>query len=85
MNLYGKPGRLKKRYKIYSMLYKIINEIANVPNKEILIPAHTRTRSKHAHTHKFHMITQTNINIHSSHKSFLSRTVCQKHYLTVKL
>ncbi len=31
------------------MLYKIINEIANVPNKEILIPADTRTRSKHGY------------------------------------
>ncbi len=31
------------------MLYKIINEIVNVPNKEILIPADTRTRGKHGH------------------------------------
>ncbi len=31
------------------MLYKVINEIANAPNNEILIPADTITRSKHLH------------------------------------
>ncbi len=31
------------------MLYEIVNEIANVPNKEKLILAYTRTRSKHGH------------------------------------
>ncbi len=31
------------------MIYKIINEIANVSNKEILTPADTRPRNKHEH------------------------------------
>ncbi len=31
------------------MLHKIINEITNIPNNEILIPADIRTRSKHKH------------------------------------
>ncbi len=37
------------------MLCKIKNEIANVPNKEKLILANTRTISKHAH--KFVIMT----------------------------
>ncbi len=39
-----------------TMPYKIINEIAHVPNKEILISADTGTRSKHGH--KFHIMTK---------------------------
>ena len=39
-----------------TMLYKIANDIANVPNKEILIPSDNRTRSKHAQ--KFRILTQ---------------------------
>ncbi len=34
---------------------KIINEIANIPNKEILIAANARTKSKHGH--KFYIMT----------------------------
>ncbi len=58
LGLMEKPTRWKKRLRL-TMPYKIINEIANVPNKEILIPAHTKTRSKHGH--KFHIVTK-NIN-----------------------
>ncbi len=52
-----------KNLQATNMLYKI-NEIANVPNKEILIPADSRTRSKHGH--KVHIMTnkQMNTNIH---------------------
>ncbi len=32
------------------MLYKLINEIGNVPNKEILILVDTRIKIKHGHT-----------------------------------
>ncbi len=39
------------------MLYRIMKEIANVPNKEILISADTRTRNKHEH--KFCIMTNT--------------------------
>ncbi len=39
----------RRKHISLTMLYKIINDIANVPNKEILIPADTRTRSKHEH------------------------------------
>ncbi len=63
------------------MLYKIINDIANVPNKEILLSTDTRTRTKHGH--KFCIMTNnTNeykYNIHSSHEPHPSGTVCQKH------
>ncbi len=38
-----------------TMPCKIINEIANTPNKEILIPTDTNTRSKYGH--KFHKLT----------------------------
>ncbi len=51
--IYNKDGKnLQDRWKILRLTipYTIINEIANVPNKEILIPADTRTRSKHGHT-----------------------------------
>ncbi len=40
-----------------TMLYRIMKEIANVPNKEILISADTRTRSKDEH--KFCIMTNT--------------------------
>ncbi len=39
-----------------TMLYKIINEIANLSNKEILIPADTRIRNRHGHG--FHIMTK---------------------------
>jgi hypothetical protein len=32
-----------------TMLYKIVNDIANVPKEEILIPSDNRTRSEHGH------------------------------------
>ncbi len=44
INIIVIKARLKKNIRI-TTLYKIINEIANVPNKEILIPADLRTRS----------------------------------------
>ncbi len=62
-----------------TMLYKIINEIANVPNEEILIPADTRTRSKHGRDVYIMTNSTKNTNIHSSHKPYPSGTVCQKH------
>ncbi len=49
----GKTSKIEEKTKL-TMLYKIINEIANVPNKEIIIPAETRIRSKHGH--KFCMV-----------------------------
>ncbi len=61
------------------MLYKIINEIANVPNQVIVIPADTRTRSKHGHTFGIVNKTQMNTNIHSSDEPYPNGTVCQKH------
>ncbi len=39
-----------------TILYKIINEMAKVYNKEILKSAETTTRSKHGH--KFHIMTK---------------------------
>ncbi len=48
MKLAGKNYKIDEKTTL-TMLYKIINEMANVPNKEILIPADTRTRSKHGH------------------------------------
>ncbi len=54
------------------MLYKIINEIANVPDKETLIHAYTRTRSKHQHT--FHIMTN---NTNEYKYSFFPRTLYQ--------
>ncbi len=53
-----------------TMLYKIINEIANVPKKEILISADTTTGSKYGHT--FYIMTK-NTNIHKH--SFFSQTL----------
>ncbi len=55
-----------------TMLYKIINEMANVPNQEILISADTRTRSKHGH--KFCTITK---NTNEYKYSFFQRTISQ--------
>ncbi len=55
-----------------TMLCKIINEIANVPSKEILIPIDTRTRSKHGHT--FHIMSN---NTNQYKYSFFSRTLSQ--------
>ncbi len=52
--------RYRKEIKL-TMLYSIINEIANVPNNEILIPADARTKSKHGH--KFCIMTK-NTNEH---------------------
>ncbi len=57
---------------IFTMLYKIINEIANVPNKEIL-PADAKTRSKHGH--KFQIITN---NTNEYKYSFFSWTISQR-------
>ncbi len=39
------------------MLYKIVDKVANVPNQVILIPADSRTKSKHGH--KFCIMTNT--------------------------
>ncbi len=58
------------------MLYKIIIEIANVPNNEILIPADTRTRSKHGYT--FRIMTN---NTHEYKYLFFTRTINQWNYL----
>ncbi len=68
-----------------TMLCKIINEIANVPNKQILLPGNTRTRSKHGH--KFHIMTKNTNEYKCSffHKTYTSGIVCQKHEMTVKL
>ncbi len=57
------------------MLYKIINEIAKVPNKEILISVDTRIRSKHGHKSPIMTKNRTNTNIHYSHKPYPSGTV----------
>ncbi len=46
----------RTKYVRLTLLYKIINEITNVLNKEILIPADTRTRSKHGHN--FYVMTK---------------------------
>ncbi len=56
------------------MLCKLINEIANVPNKEILISSDTRTRSKHVH--QFHKMAKilTNTNIQSCLKPYPNGT-----------
>ncbi len=54
----------------------MINEIANVPNKEILIPADTRTRSKDGH--KFRIMTN---NTNENKYSFFPRTISQWHCL----
>ncbi len=43
-----------------TMLYKILNEIANVPNKEIVIIADTRTRGKNGHQFCIIMTNNTN-------------------------
>ncbi len=54
------------------MVYKIINEIANALNKEILISAHTRTKSKHGHN--FFIMTK----ITNEYKySFFPQTISQ--------
>ncbi len=50
-NLYNRRKGIR-----LTMLYKIIYEIANVPNKEILIYAYIRNRGKHVY--KFHIITK---------------------------
>ncbi len=65
------------------MLYKTINELGNVQNKEMLIPM--KTRSKHGHQFCKKRRVQMNTNFHSCHKPYPNRTVCQKHKLTVKL
>ncbi len=45
MNMAGKTYKMEEKTRL-TMLYKItlVNKIRNVPNKEILIPADTRTR-----------------------------------------
>ncbi len=43
MNLAGKTYNIEEKTLILIMLCKIINEITNVPDKELLIPADTRT------------------------------------------
>jgi hypothetical protein len=50
-----------------TMLYKIVNEIANVPTEDLLIPSENRTRSEHGHKFCILAKRQTNTNIHSSH------------------
>ncbi len=55
-----------------TMLHQIINEIANLPNKGILIPADTRTRSKHGHK----LTIMTN-NTNQYKYSFFPRTISQ--------
>ncbi len=69
MNLAGKNIRL-------TMLYKIINEIANVPNTEILIPADTRTRSTHGHT--FRIMTNS---MYAYKYVFFPRNISQRNCL----
>ncbi len=62
------------------MLYKIKNEIANVPNKEILIPVENRTRCKDGLT--FHIITKKT----NQYKyPFFPRTISQWNCLTKAL
>ncbi len=56
-----------------TMLYKIINEITNIPKKEILILTNSRTRSKHRHTFRI-MIKNTN----EYKYSFFPRNICKK-------
>ncbi len=60
MYLAGKYSQNRRKHIRLTMQIKIINIIVNVLNKEILIPAHTRTRSKHGHT--FHIMTKTQMN-----------------------
>ncbi len=55
-----------------TMLYKIINRIANVPNKDIVIAADSRTRSKHGHK-LFIMSNNTN----QCNYSFFPQTISQ--------
>ncbi len=54
MNLAGKHYKIEEKIRL-TMPYKIFNEQANVPNKEIVLPADIRTRSKHGHT--FYIMT----------------------------
>ncbi len=58
--------------KINFVLYKIINALATVTNKKILIPAFTRTRSKHGHP--FHIMTK---NTHDYKYPFFPETMSQ--------
>ncbi len=67
MNL---PDRRKDIW--LTMQCKIINELTNVPYKEILIYADTRTRSKQGHT--FHIITN---NLNEYKYAFFPWTISQ--------
>ncbi len=49
MNFAGKTYKIEIKDIRLTMLYKTINEIANVQKKEILILAVTWTRSNHGH------------------------------------
>lgn len=46
MNLAGKTYKIDEQHIRITILYKIINKLANAPNKEILMPAYTRARSE---------------------------------------
>ncbi len=72
MNLAEKNYKIEIKDIRLTMLYKIINKIANAPNKEILIPAATRTRSKTGH--KFYIMIKT---INKYKYSFFPRTILQ--------
>ncbi len=65
MKLAGKNYKIDEKTTL-TIQYKIINEMANVPNKEILIPADTRTRSKHGHTFLQNDLKQIFI-LHTNH------------------
>jgi hypothetical protein len=59
-----------------TMLYKIVNDIANIPKEEILIPSDNRTRSEHGH--KFCILTQER----NEYKySFFPNTIPQWNFL----
>ncbi len=62
------------------MLYKIINETANLTKNEILISADTRTRSKHGHKGR---IMRKNTN--EGKYSFFSQTIFQWNCLSKTL
>ncbi len=62
-----------------TLLNKVINEITNVPSKEILIQADTKARSKYKPKFLIMSNKQIDTNIHCSHKPYPSGTVCQKH------
>ncbi len=60
MNLARKTYKIEEKNKVF----KIINEIANVPCKQIQVPADSRTRRKHGYKFDTKTKNTMNKNIH---------------------